>query len=1096
MKYLFKFNSDSLNENVAQANSLLKKLKISESDPDYLKIRKMLKGHDGYVYWFTNLRFSDNQSMEDITNVWNIIKDENGITSFFTKKIVELKSMEDFWDQYEASKLFSIAKKVINQFPARQKAFFNLKDQTDLDLLIQLGKSKSLPALIKKISSFRDKKTLLEASNRLLTSSFDGKFGELLKLVNNTGADLYVADEENNIIICQVNYEQIKKLGGDTSWCIVRSEGTFNSYANGGMQWVVFLVDNFGGNDRLSKIGITTNIGYITAHDKYDGYITKEALTSLLKERDVNLHDLYFSKEYLLSMSDWTQIPVEALILRKVSKEIIIKRKTIFKNKNSYRNIENSDINYFSEEEIDKWDLLNRTELQWDEVSRMKFDYVIKVNALSRLTQLVNIITISENYKLTKEDILTYKLCENNKVSVYLDILLNNLNFTKDDIIKHKLYNAPNVMITKYTLSHFTKDELVKYKIVDKANNIPLDTLINIGFTKKEILNKYPNILDGLSKIVAVHFKGKTKKEIISIIDRMWRSDYEEIDVDYEDKDKFKLLTLSIYDIDSNSMSIKSLVNYFSDRLSIKKENLDTLINLGHKPTLDNIDDYFNLFLNLNNTSIKNLSDIGILRNLLKDNKEIYDLCTKKLNNITNNRLYFDYYSLIENKPYLVKLPEWKNILNTMKIQMLSASYKLSTKLSYNSTEYSYENTVKFIKELEINKKDIELIIGISKFVNIFSKDKVDNDLIDKVINLIKSYDIEVNKEVEIIIIKNLINYVEKTLDKEKIFKEEYYKLLIDRGIDTKDSISNLYEYYFKRRTNLSLSEERQYKEFFQKCGDEWIEIFNNEVLEIKKKELNLNVIQKLKNLYSYRGSSIIERNSWYDNYFQYYKDIPQRTHSFDKNTNDIRVLWILASIDKFDDFNKITDWSILDDQNSRGFSFDNNLLHSLAKSICGFGSDVREIKLTNEDLLKIYEWLLTKVDITKPWVNKYLSVCYYLFDKDRYNKFIEVVSRLKNNYNEKTLRINEFRYILKYFREKDDYDSFIELIDKLLSFKSINKKDLKMSKAEYELTLKYIDIWSNDRSEFGRKLTEYIKDNKIIKESFILKWDDYKSKK
>lgn len=267
MRYLFKF--DSLNENVAQANSLLKKLKISESDPDYLKIREMLKGHDGYVYWFTKLRFSDNQSMEDITNVWNLINDKNGITSFFTKKIVELESMEDFWDQYEAAKLFSIAKKVLNQFPSRQKAFFNLKDQTDLDLLVQLGKSKSLPALIKKISSFRDKKTLLDAANRLLTSSFDGKFGELLKLVNSSGADLYVADEENNIIICQVNYEQIRKLGGDTSWCIVRAQSTFDSYANGGMQWVIFLVDNFG-KDKSTSLSFSNVVSnFLSTYPSY-----------------------------------------------------------------------------------------------------------------------------------------------------------------------------------------------------------------------------------------------------------------------------------------------------------------------------------------------------------------------------------------------------------------------------------------------------------------------------------------------------------------------------------------------------------------------------------------------------------------------------------------------------------------------------------------------------------------------------------------------------------------------------------------------------------------------------------------------------------
>lgn len=198
MRYLQNF---FINENIAQAKALLKKISISETDPDFIKIREMLRGHDGYVYWFTKLRFSDNQSMDELKNIWNAINDNSGLLNFFTKKVVDLEKAEDFWDQYERAKLVSGAKKVLNQFPANQKRLFNLEDQKDFDLFVSLSKSKSLPALIRKISSYRDKKSLVDAANRLLSSSFEGKFGELIKLINSVDADIKVADEENNIII-------------------------------------------------------------------------------------------------------------------------------------------------------------------------------------------------------------------------------------------------------------------------------------------------------------------------------------------------------------------------------------------------------------------------------------------------------------------------------------------------------------------------------------------------------------------------------------------------------------------------------------------------------------------------------------------------------------------------------------------------------------------------------------------------------------------------------------------------------------------------------------------------------------------------------
>ena len=1082
MKYLNKF---ILNENVAQANSLLKRLKISEKDPDYIKLRQMLQGHDGYVYWFTKLRFSDNQSMEDIKTIWDLIKDPNGITSFFTKKIVDLESMEDFWDQYEAAKILSVAKKVLNQFPSRQKAFFNLKDTSDLDILTQLGKSKSLPALIKKISSFRDKKSLLDAANRLLTSSFDGKFGELIKSINKVDADIVVADEEKNIIICQVNYEQIKVLGGDTSWCIVRAKSTFDSYANGGFQWVIFLVDNFsGGNDRMSKIGLTTNTGYSTAHDKYDGYISKDKMQEILKDRGVELSDLYISKEVLLGMSNWDLIPVETLIEKGISKQEIVKRKLLFKKSYNRAAITHSDISFFTDDEIEKWNLLERSELYWIDVTKMSFDFVIRSKALNRLISPINFINVVEHFKLTKEQ-----------------------------IIKHKLYDIKTLTINSDGIGYFTKEELLKYKIINNVSNISFNVFINVGFTKEEVIKKYSNKLDSLSSTVINFFKKKNKKQVLKrLTETFWSDDLAALGIidrnERGELNKFKLLSMVIYDIDSSLVPIVgtkrgevSLVYLLNNKLDINKENIDTLITLGYDPN-DDFNNFTELFINDDSRyrSVVKFYNYSKYRDLFRDNKELYDLCTKKLINSIGD-IDCDYFELLKYKDYLSNIPEYDTLLNAIKTH--KSTWGLKTKSSDRSSSYSYDidMTFNFIKELKYTKSDIEKKGGISKFCEAFEDDRLSKSKIDKVINFFKSYGFEINEKEEIDIIVNLLRnpYINNNYNSTeiKIYKEDIYKTLVERGIKVEDSLDNIFNHYYKfKNSNI---EESTYKELFSKGGDKYIKMFEEETINIKERELHINVIKGLKSLFSSRYSAEKDRQDWYDKYFSVYNTMPGSSHKWDKFENDIRVIWVLSSLNKFDDFNKIH-FNFTSDSN-RGFSFDDNQIHSFAKGLCGKARDlsiannVKENILTNAQLGEIYKWLITKVDTSKVFVNKYLLVCYYLYENKRYEDFIN--NKLnKNNYgssSKETMRIDVLRYILKYFREQNEFDDFKELVDKLF---------IKMGVNEYKRTLKYLDNeYESPRTEFGKKVGAYIDEIKSkydtvlkpVKESFILRWTDFK---
>ena len=65
-------------ENVQQAKQLLAKLGVQLTNPNYLQIRKMLSGNDGYTLWFVKQHFQNNIPMEDLKSIWDICQSDKG----------------------------------------------------------------------------------------------------------------------------------------------------------------------------------------------------------------------------------------------------------------------------------------------------------------------------------------------------------------------------------------------------------------------------------------------------------------------------------------------------------------------------------------------------------------------------------------------------------------------------------------------------------------------------------------------------------------------------------------------------------------------------------------------------------------------------------------------------------------------------------------------------------------------------------------------------------------------------------------------------------------------------------------------------------
>tara|TARA_R110000772_G_scaffold2410_2_gene8450 strand:+ start:64616 stop:68131 length:3516 start_codon:yes stop_codon:yes gene_type:complete len=1116
MKYISSFYN--ISENVSAAKSLLKKLELGLDNPDYLKIRKLIQGNDGYAFWFTKLHFVDKQPFEELENIWDIIKDKNGLITYFSKKIVDLESVEDFWDEVNLSRTRMSAKKIVNKFPSHQKRLFDLTDNDDLELLSQLSKNKSLESLIKKISSFKDKKSLVDAATRLLNTKLSGSFGKLVDQIEETGAKIKHADQDNNIIICQVNYPQLKSLGGDTSWCIVNSESTFNSYSNGGFQWIIFFTD-LSASDVNSKIGVTTGEGYRTAHNKRDGYISELALESILLKRGYELEKLNISRELLLDMDDWSNISVKTLLFRKFNKEEIIKRKKVFKNASSYRYRQTetkNDLSYFNEKEITKWDLLSRTELDWNQIQKFSKEFIIDKKCIDRL-----------NYKQT------------------LSTIMHTLKFTSDDVINHKIFKM--AVVDNSSIDHFTKEELINNDILKHAAQIKMGELILKGFEREEIFKNYSNILDSQTKNIIEHFgKDATKKKVISVLGKhKWSDDWEKLGVSSNDdgaKGVWSLDVMSLYQIDVNDIQLKPLATRRTIKKSIQDAidgklhslaSLKILYKMGYKITdKESLYIFFSLF-NISVDDNYNLFNaFSTLINFNQKLKKVDSEASKIIDNLIESKL--DGVLVHINKPRYATDEEWEAISperkKDLKIKVDYKSYfrqkqligttevfrRLKSKIkeyfliklenfrtkedksNYNS-DISIDLTIEFLNEFKVTKKDFEdnnhTSIDICKLI---FRDSLSDYGSDDKIKLIFYYFVKLGfhltdddkiKMIGIILKDSHDRYMDADKESRTYYTEKYYKRLLSFGLDQDRCYKGILS-HMKGKIKISTYDKEYYEKLFK--DTKYKEITSRLIENIELRESEFSLLSSLKDSIDGNrqyNNSTMSIDEWYDTHFETYANglsiRNDNNKGYTRREEDLRVLMILTKLNKL---GRLSSEPTIDyEMDGHYESFDENLLHTLAKIITRSGRErYKKLEFDDTNLRNLYNWTIRRVDESNSNVQKMLSVCYYIHDKDKYQKFVDNLINVKSNvsywgYGEnresvtkyRKNRLNDARYILSYLATMEKYDEFEALVKKVFSWmEKGTQRGLKMTRREFKESIGILERISVDtQREMGEDI-------------------------
>ena len=322
-------------ENIRQAKSILSSKEISEDDKDYKTILKWCSGKDGYVGWFTKMRYEKGISIDSLKEIIDLIINDPFLIKSLPKNLVLYDEFESLQDDIEISKSNISIRKCYNEFPSLQRKLLDrlilIKKETINQLLLSLWKLKNVKDYFKKVSRYKGEQILIDSIKSFIEGNSEQQSFESIirsaSIYSSGELTKIVSDKDNEIIIIRaISSSVVTSLGRGTSWCI-RDSGTFMGYVpdKNTCQYIIWLTD-ISTWSNYSIIGLTIGPnGYRTSHLKDDSYIGINELVQLLSERKVDIKKLYSNIGINYNMS-----VLELKSVFGISEDEIFKNKRVF----------------------------------------------------------------------------------------------------------------------------------------------------------------------------------------------------------------------------------------------------------------------------------------------------------------------------------------------------------------------------------------------------------------------------------------------------------------------------------------------------------------------------------------------------------------------------------------------------------------------------------------------------------------------------------------------------------------------------------------------------------------------------------------------
>ena len=287
MKYI-KSRYSFINErNMDMAKSIMKKKTDS-----FEKLKSLLSKNIGYIGKFTDYLMNENIPYDELEKLYLeliALKEKNHPID------ISQLSYEKVLDKIKITKNEVSINSFASQFPSLQKSIIKDLGNSVKNILLICSQKPNTDVFISKVSRYKDEGSLLNAL-KIFSKNSDNNKEHIQSLLKDKNSKI-IYDDKNILIINIDNYEDMKLLGSDTSWCIVPSITTYNNYTKGRFQFIIlnYNLDSF---DPKFKIGLTlTDDGVIyAAHDIVDHSVSS-FVRELFQENSIDFKSIIPEKE-------------------------------------------------------------------------------------------------------------------------------------------------------------------------------------------------------------------------------------------------------------------------------------------------------------------------------------------------------------------------------------------------------------------------------------------------------------------------------------------------------------------------------------------------------------------------------------------------------------------------------------------------------------------------------------------------------------------------------------------------------------------------------------------------------------------------------
>ena len=332
-----------LNENISQAEKLLKTYGMPLDNPTYLKIKNELLKSNNIGYLGVIIKLT-NGNLNTLSQIYEIIWDNKILLKNLPKNLQAYNNLSELRNDIETLKESILMKKLANkltndiikdtllnsgykkehEFKKNVEEFLKLNSSDQKEFLSKSDKYKYFESFTKDLKIFIEEIKIGFTYNIVNTK---------ISSMNPDEIKILFSDKNKQMILSRILKYSASKMIGSQSWCIVSGEDAFNSYTKNGKNYQYFFFnfnENVKPNEKMIAFTMDEKNKITAAHDRYDNefdnisnYLTKIGIKEKIylinsRERKQNTlnklgifnDDTYYSDDdiYLLKVYDHNEM--------------------------------------------------------------------------------------------------------------------------------------------------------------------------------------------------------------------------------------------------------------------------------------------------------------------------------------------------------------------------------------------------------------------------------------------------------------------------------------------------------------------------------------------------------------------------------------------------------------------------------------------------------------------------------------------------------------------------------------------------------------------------------------------------------------------